>query len=247
MVHKEVKEPYQVIYDLRIRSGWRMHDFSAGHGEVWSMTTAVTYILRVSTLVTTVGFIAFIQASRNLLPDRTPSISEAMYLRASYNVAFAFMLVVHTYGMHAYLILMSGYNNGNTTKLLLLCLSTYFYIIAVFILTYVHMDTNVEQHEVLAQFAFVGATISSALHCHNTKLLEDITENQRLTVFSVEISLIIILFSSMVAFFITGSAAAEYIFVFAVLWDKQVKISTLEHFKVRHINGILRQSYVLTP
>jgi hypothetical protein len=212
-----------------------------------SVLDTVKYILRFATFITTIGFICFIRASQSLLPDRTPSISESMYLKPGYTVAFAFMLVLHTYGMHAYLILMTGYIRCGSFKLSALCFATYFYIVAVFILTYVHMDSHAEQHNIIAQFAFVGATISSCLHCHNTKHLEHLTDKQRVTMFSVEIALIIIHLSALVTFFVSGGAASEYVFIFAVLWDKQIKISTLEHFKVSHLNGILRQSYILTP
>jgi len=216
--------------------------------KLWQIKLPVRNILTASTLVSSLGFIVYITYALNTMSS-TPSISRIIEYSKGTTITFTLIVFCHGYGVASYLVIASEYIGLLSWHFYAVSISCAAYIISLIIVSYIPIDDNtaeVDTHSIFALSAFVFALLSSWLHRHSLLNYHLIKEEWPIVVaegvFLMGVAICGFLF------WFDENNIAEYVFIFLIIIDKEVKVRILEYTGLLNVrNSFLVYTYHTPP
>jgi hypothetical protein len=197
--------------------------------DIWQVAVPVRVVLQVTTVVTLLGYVGYLAYSLTTLPQSTPSVSQMIEYSKGTTITFTLLVFVHGYGLMAYLVIVSEYIGLRTLHFKIVAACCVGYLAALVVVTYVPMDSEddkVDTHSVFALLAFGFALGSTWVHRHGIVDRALVAEEWSLLV--VEVVFVVVVTLCGILFWAEENTVAEYIFIFLIIIDKEVKILMLQ-------------------
>ena len=177
--------------------------------------------------------------------DNLPSISAIIAHSKAMTITFTMIVYIHSYSLYSYLVIMSQYLGTRSISFIITSMLCFLYIFFLIIVSYLPLTTNEMKHNIFAMAAFFTAILSVYLHKHTLIVysLNDypvMNSREGLLILS-EIFVLILLLVSGCLFWFNNSMWAEYLFIFLIIIDKQIKVMVLVGTNLLYLEG----SYML--
>ena len=206
--------------------------------KLWQLKLPVRNILLATTVLTTVGVIAYLSYALNTLEDSTPSVSRMIEYSKGTTITFTLIVFGHAYGVVSYLVIASEYIGLFTWHFNVVAFSCAAYLISLIVVSYIPIDdenSEVDTHSVFALTAFIFALLSSWLHRHSLLNYQLVKEEWSILV-AEGVFLLAITVCGLL-FWLDENAIAEYAFIFLIVIDKEIKIRILEYTGLLNVNN----------
>jgi uncharacterized membrane protein len=206
--------------------------------KLWQLKLPVRNILLSTTVLTTVGVIAYLSYALNTLEDSTPSVSRMIEYSKGTTITFTLIVFGHAYGVVSYLVIASEYIGLFTWHFNAVAFSCAAYLISLIVVSYIPIDdenSEVDTHSVFALTAFIFALLSSWLHRHSLLNYQLVKEEWPILV-AEGVFLLAIMVCGLL-FWLDENAIAEYAFIFLIVIDKEIKIRILEYTGLLNVNN----------
>lgn len=206
--------------------------------KLWQLKLPVRNVLLTTTVATTIGIIAYLSYALNTLEESTPSMSRIIEYSKGTTITFTLIVFGHAYGVASYLVIASEYIGLFTWHFTAVAFSCAAYLISLIVVSYIPIDdenAEVDTHSVFALMAFIFAVLSSWLHRHsllNYKLVKEewpILVAEGVFLLSVTVCGLL--------FWLDENTIAEYVFIFLIIIDKEIKIRILEYTGLLNVNN----------
>lgn len=195
---------------------------------IWEFKLPVRRMLTITTLITIWGYLGYLSYCFAVLDETTPSVSEMIAFSRGTTITFTLLVFIHAYGVCSYLVIISKYVGVGTRHFKVIAFSSFAYLVALIVVTYLPLDGHEDPHNVFAFLAFFFAILSSLVHRHG--VLDVGPSFVEFPVVIIEVLFLVVVVICGALFWFVNSTVAEYVFMFLIIIDKEVKVAVLERF-----------------
>jgi len=206
---------------------------------LWVINVNLRVMCRVASTACLLIFVALVTIT-TVIADRVLTLSEIIAASHGATVTYGMVVLLHTYSLAAYLVIMTGYIAPSSLHFRAVAASCAMYVMALIGLTYFPVTTHDDPHNAFAVTAFGFATASTWAHRHG--IFDDAAEAPLLT---LEFALVAVIVTTGLLFWINGWTIAEYVFIALIIMDKELKLTMLTWSGVYDASAVQLQ-YVAT-
>ena len=224
--------------------------------EVFKWTINPFIAMSVCTILTILFYVVFMAVGLTLpitedVHGGYPSISAIIAYSKGMTITFTFIVYIHWYCLYSYLVIISEYLGKNSFAFYTIGLLCILYVICLIVVTYLPLNVDELKHNIFAVSSFVFALLSVYLHKHSifvyTARGYEASNKREIFLLTVELGIVILISVMGFLFWFYDNMWAEYVFVFVILIDKQIKIMILLGLRLLYLEGSYMQYSYYSP
>lgn len=193
-------------------------------GTVWKVRISTERALRMSTLITLLGFFCYVVYGFIVVGDRSfVTVSDILAYSRGTAITFSLLVLLHGYTLYIYLVVISGVLGPDTLRMRFTFTVVLVYWISLLVITYLPVTHDDDFHGAFAFTILVSGLLSMLTQEHAMCILDD---PQKQLVFTEVFSILFILGAALL-FWYGEVIVAEYIVFCVFIVEKYLKLQLL--------------------